>query len=190
MNIPWSPAMRRAAALAIFSALIALFWLAAMQPLIGLASDRRGDIAELSGQIAQLEGLMARQPGLQRRELSGRAQLTAVGGFWNGASAPAIAAAIQDRLREAVIAGGGQVTSTSEAHEAAEHGFRKITVHFTIEGTLDTMVKTLAAIETARPALFADNFTVATQENATEHKGPPTLDLDLDVSGYSAAPGS
>jgi len=190
MNIAWSPAMRRVAALAIFSALIALLWLAVMQPLIGLASDRRGDIAELSGQIAQLEGLMARQPGLQRRELSGRAQLAAVGGFWNGASAPAIAAAVQDRLREAVIAGGGQVTSTSEAHEAAEHGFRKITVHFTIEGTLDTMVKTLAAIETARPALFADNFTVATQENATEHKGPPTLDLDLDVSGYSAAPGS
>jgi len=52
------------------------------------------------------------------------------------------------------------------------------------------MVKTLAAIETARPALFADNFTVATQENTTERTGPPILDLDLDVSGYSAMPRS
>jgi hypothetical protein len=190
VNIAWSPTMRRAVALAILSGLIVLFWLAAMQPLIGLARDRSGDIAKLSEQIAHLEALAARQPGLQRRALSGRTQLAAVGGFWNGASAAGVAAAVQDRLREAVLAGGGQVTSTSEAHEAAEYGFRKITVHFSIEGTLDTMVKTLAAIETARPALFAENFTVSTQENATEHKGPPTLDLDLDVSGYSAAPGS
>jgi general secretion pathway protein M len=122
--------------------------------------------------------------------LGGRTQLAAVGGFWNAASPAAIAAAVQDRLHEAVGGGGGQITSTSEAHEGAEYGFRKITVHFSIEGTLDMMVKTLAAIETSRPALFADNLTVAAQENAAERKGPPILDLDLDVSGYSAAPGS
>ena len=97
---------------------------------------------------------------------------------------------MQDRLREAVVAGGGQITSTSEAHEGVEYGFRKFIVHIRIEGTLDTRVKTLAAIETSRPALFADNFTVAAQENAAERKGPPILDLDLDVSGYSAGPGS
>jgi Type II secretion system (T2SS), protein M subtype b len=190
MNIVWSPTMRRVVSLAVLLTLIALFWLAAMRPLIGLAWDRQGDIAELSDQILHLEALTDRQPGLQRRALSGRTQLASIGGFWNGSSAAAIAAAVQDRVREAVIAGGGQVTSTSEAHEAAEYGFRKITVHFSIEGTLDTMVKTLAAIETARPALFADNFTVATQENTTERTGPPILDLDLDVSGYSAMPRS
>ncbi|HEV2099518.1 MAG TPA: type II secretion system protein GspM [Stellaceae bacterium] len=190
MTNVWSPMMRRTVALAILVTLIALFWLTALRPLLGLALDRRSDITELSEQITRLDGLIARRSGLQQRLLGGKTQLTTVGGFWNGASPAAIAAAVQDRLREAVVAGGGQITSTSEAHEGAEYGFRKITVHFSIEGTLNTMVKTLAAIETSRPALFADNFTVVAQENATERKGPPILDLDLDVSGYSAAPGS
>jgi general secretion pathway protein M len=101
-----------------------------------------------------------------------------------------IAAGVEDRLRAAVAAGGGRVISTSEAREAVELGFRKVTVHCAIEGSLDTMIKTLAAIETARPALFADNLTVAVREEGAARKGPPMLDIDIDVSGYSGRQGS
>ena len=116
-----------------------------------------------------------------------RSQLAAAGGLWRDASATAIGAAVQDRLRKAVGDDGGRVESSSEAHETSEHGFRKITVHFNIEGTLDTMTRTLAAIEVARPALFADGLTVAAPESPAAN-GPPMLHFEIDVGSYVAGP--
>ncbi len=190
MNISLSPAMRRALALAILLTLIVLVWTTAIRPLIGLSADRRADIAELSVRLAHLEAAIARRPQLQRQAHNREEQLAAAGGLWRGASATAVGAAVQDRLRKAVGAGDGRVNSTSEAHETVDHGFRRITVHFSIEGTLDTMTRTLAAIETARPALFADRVTIAAPDSAAAAHGPPVLHLDLDVSGYLAGPRS
>jgi general secretion pathway protein M len=190
VNLSRSPLTRRALALAILLGVIALVWSVAVQPLLGLAVNRRAANALFAEQVGDLEAAAAREPELQRRLRDGRRQLAATGGFWTGAGAAAVAASVEDRLRAAVAAGGGRVTSTSAAREAVELGFRKIAVHCTIEGSLDTMIKTLTAIETARPALFADNLAVAVRETAGDRKGPPILDIDLDVSGYSAQPGS
>jgi hypothetical protein len=173
-------------ALAILLGLMLLVWSAAVQPLLGLTANRRADIALLDERVGNLEAVAAREADLRRRLRDGRRQLAAKGGLWAGTGGAAIAANVEDRLRAAVAAGGGRVTSTSEAREAAELGFRKITVHCTIEGSLDTMVKTLAAIETAEPALFVDNLVAATREIEGQRRGPPLLDIDLDVTGYSA----
>jgi general secretion pathway protein M len=190
VNPAMSPTTRRTLAVTILLTLIVLVWSTAVQPLIALVMNRQAAIASLADQVAGLEAVVGREPELQQRLRDGQRRLAVSGGLWAGSGAATIAAGVEDRLRAAVAAGGGQVTSTSEAHEAFEHGFRKITVHCTIEGTLDTMIKTLTAIETARPALFADNLTAAVQEAATGQKGPPILDIDLDVAGYSARPGS
>ncbi|HEY1300532.1 MAG TPA: GspMb/PilO family protein, partial [Stellaceae bacterium] len=68
--------------------------------------------------------------------------------------------------------------------------FRKIAVQFSVEGTLDTLQKTLAAVETKTPALFVDGFTVAAAENGAGRDHPPMLDFDLNVAGYMPAAGS
>jgi hypothetical protein len=188
MNISLSPLMRRALALAILLALLLLVWTAAVEPLIGLGSERRADIAALSARLAHLDTIVARRPELERQAHRREAQLAAAGGLWRGTSATAVGAAVQDRLGKAVAAGNGRVDSSSQAHETVEHGFRKITVHLSIEGPLDTVTRTLAAIETARPALFADGLTIAAPE--TTAGGPPLLHFELDVSGYLAEPRS
>jgi hypothetical protein len=190
VNPTLSPSVRRGLALAILLGLFALVWSAVVQPLFGLSLNRRTDIALLDERVGNLEAVAAREAELRRRVGDGRRQLAAKGGLWAGAGAAAIAASVADRLRAAVAAGGGRVTSTSEAREATELGFRKITVHCTIEGSLDTMVKTLTAVETAEPALFVDNLVVVAREIEGERKGPPVLDIDLDVTGYSAQRGS
>lgn len=189
MNIYLSPAMRRALALAILLTLVLLAWTAAIRPLIGLSTERRADIADLSERLAHFETIIARRPELQRQARAREAQFTAAGGLWRGASASAIGAAVQDKLGKAVGAGGGgRVDSSSEAHETVEHGFRKVTVHFSIEGSLDTVTRTLAAIETARPALFADRLAIAAPDNAAAAGGRAILHFELDVSGYLAEP--
>jgi Type II secretion system (T2SS), protein M subtype b len=188
MNISLSPAIRRALALAILLTVLLLIWTAAIEPLIGLGIERRSDIADLLARLAHLEAIVARRPLLQHQARSQEEQLAAAGGLWHGASAAAIAAAVQDRLRKAVTAGGGRVDSSSEAHETIKHGVRKITVHFSIEGTLDTVTETLAAVETARPALFTDGIAITAPDAAPAASGPPMLRFELDVSGYLAVP--
>ena len=185
-----SPPIRRALALAIPAFLCLFAWSLVIGPLIDLSRDRQSDISALSEQLGRLEAVGARKPELERQAGSLQAQLATAGGFWDGASPAAIAAGIQDRLRAAVVGSGGRVKSTSEANEAAEHGFRKVTVRFGIEGTIETVQQTLAAVATTAPALFVDGFTVAAPANETARDNPPVLNFDLNVAGYMRAPRS
>jgi Type II secretion system (T2SS), protein M subtype b len=190
MTWSFSPPVRRALAPAIL-ALICLFaWSLLIGPLIDLSSDRQNDIRALSEQLEHLEALIARKPELERQAGSLHAQLAAAGGFWDGTSPAAIAAGIQDRLRSAVTGSGGRVKSTSEANESAEHGFRKVTVRFGIEGTIETLQQTLAAVATTSPTLLVDGFTVAAPANEAMRDLPPVLNIDLNVAGYMQAPKS
>jgi Type II secretion system (T2SS), protein M subtype b len=184
--VTWSisPPFRRTLALAIL-ALVCLFaWSLLIEPLIDLSRDRQSDIRALSEQLDRLEAVIARKPELELRAGSLQAQLAAAGGFWDGASPAAIAAGIQDRLRTAVSGSGGRVKSTSEGNEAADHGFRKVTVRFGIEGTIETVQQTLSAVTAAAPALFVDGFTVTAPTNEAMRDHPPVLNLDLNVAGY------
>lgn len=185
-----SPPMRRALALGILGALCLVVWSLVIGPLIDLSRDRRNDILALSEQLGRLEAVVARKPEVERQTGSLQAQLSAAGGFWDGASPAAIAAGIQDRLRAAVVGSGGRVKSTSEANEAAEHGFRKVSVRLGIEGTIETVQKTLAAVAATVPALFVDGFTVTAPANETASDRPPVLSLDLNVAGYMRGPRS
>lgn len=184
MSLPLSPMARRALALAILLLGFVAVWSAAVGPALGLARDRLAEIARLSERVEQAEAIIARRPELEQRTQRGKAQLASAGGLWTGASAAAAAAAVQDRIREAVSAGGGRVSSISEMRESVDHGFRRITLRFRIEGSLDTALQTMAAIATSRPALFADTVTITVPENTTDRKAPPVFDLDLEISGY------
>lgn len=189
MSLSLSPAMRRVLAVAILLALAGLVWSAAIRPLVGVAADRRADIALLSARLSHLDAVMARRSELGRRSRERERQLAAAGGVWREASGTAVAAAVQDLVRNAVGGAGGRVDSSAPAPEAVEHGFRRVSVHFTNEGTLDTLTRTLAAIEASRPALFADRLRITAPEGAAAN-GPPVLHFDLDVSGYLAGPRS
>ena len=187
MTFAVSSPIRPAAAVAILALLSLSVWFLAIGPLIDLSRDRHSDILALSDQLGRLEAVAARKLELERRAGSLQAQLATIGGFWDGTSPAAIAAGIQDRLRAAVAGSGGRVKSTSEANEAAEHGFRKVTVRFGIEGTIETVQKTLGAIAVAAPALFVEGFTVTAPANDIARDRAPVLNLDLNVAGYMRA---
>lgn len=190
MTTVLSPLVRRLLALSILAAVVLLCWSLVIRPVIALSRDRAADIAAAAAQLDHLQLLIAHRPELERRANALRAQFAADGGFWTGLSAEAIAANVQDRLRQAVTDSGGRVKSTSGVNETTEHGFRRLTVRFSIEGTLDTVQKTLAAVETAMPALFVDSLKLAPQGREADADTPPMLDLDLDVVGYMKASSS
>jgi hypothetical protein len=180
--------LRRALALAILLTVLVLGWTLAVAPLIDLSRDRQADIAALSEQLARLRAIIGRQPALERRAASEQGALSAEGGLWTGPSAVEVAAAMQDRLRKVIGGSGGRLRSTAMVGEATEHGFRRVTVHFSLDGTLDTVTATLAAIETAHPGMFVDLMAVHAAVAAVADRAP-ALTMELDVSGYMTVPG-
>jgi len=185
-----SPPIRRGLALSILLGLLLVAWAGVVSPLIGFPRERQGQIDALSEELGRLRTMTARRPELERQAAAVQGQLAAEGGFWSGASAAAVAASVQDRLRQVVVGSGGRVKSTSEGTESPASGFREVTIRFSIEGTLETVQKSLAAIETATPALFVNGLTIAAPSDLTARDRPPVLNLDLDVTGYMRMPRS
>lgn len=187
MNPALPPFLRRALALAILLAAAAIVWSAAIWPIVGMVRERRSEIARLSGQIEQYGAIATRAPQLAARARAAQDRLAAAGGLWSGASAAAIAAAAEDYLRKKVSAADGQVTTIAELGESTEHGLRRVRLRFRIEGTLETLIGALAAVESARPALFADSIEMtAPDDGASDRNSAPKLNLDLEISFYRA----
>jgi hypothetical protein len=182
-----SPPVRRGLALTILLCLLLVAWERVVLPLVEFPRDRQGQIDALSEELGRLRTMTARKPELERRAAAVRGQLAAEGGFWSGASAAAMAAGVQDRLRQVVISSGGRVKSTSEGRESPASGFHEVAIRFSIEGTLETVQKALAAIETSSPALFVNGLTIAAPSDSAARDRPPVLNLDLDVTGYMRA---
>lgn len=177
----------RAAALGLLLAVPATLWLAVAAPMIDLVREREAEVEALAARLDSQRMLIARRPDLERREQALRTRLAAEDGFWTGASAQAVAATIQDRLRAVVQAADGAVRSASQPREAAEGGFTALRLRFRIAGTLETLQRTLAAIEGSRPALFVDSLTVISAGGGSRDDTPPALEMDLEVTFYLAA---
>lgn len=177
----------RTAALALVASVPVALWLLVAGPLVDLVREREAEIEGLADRLAGQRMLIARRPELERREQALRTRLAMEDGFWTGASAAAVAAAIQDRLRAVVQAADGAVRSASQPRGTAEDGFTAMRLQFRIAGSLDTLQRTLAAIETARPALFVESLVVTSAGGRATDPTPPLLEMDLEVTFYLAA---
>lgn len=176
----------RLLAILVLLGLILLAWNVVIAPLVGLAVDRKTDIATLSDRLERLHAVIARIPHLRAEAATLQAKLAAEGGLWTGSSSTFVATSIQSKIRDAIGSVGGNIRSTSELNGKDEAGLRRVRVHVVIDGTLETVVRTLAAIDAARPPIFVENLTISSPANITVDK-PPMLTLDLDVLGYMRA---
>jgi len=183
------PLLRRILAIGILCVLPLLTWLAVAEPLIALVVDRQTEIAAASERLERLRTTISRIPELERRAAADRQRLDDAGGIWSGTSEAAIATSMQDQIREAISSSVGIIKSTSQVRGADVDALQTIRIRFSVEGTLDTVLKTLEVIETARPAMFVDNMTIAAPAITTPDKSP-LLSLDFEVIGYTRKPGS
>jgi uncharacterized membrane protein affecting hemolysin expression len=175
--------LRRCAAVAILLLLPLVAWIAVAQPLIGMVSDRQAQIDTLSDRLARLQAAIRRIPRLKESEAANKQRLEAMGGIWTDTSEAAIAAIMQDRLRQAVSSSKGVVKSASHLRGASEKDLETVRIRFTIEGTLATVQQTLTAIDDARPAMFVDSMTISAPAAFPPDRAP-VLGLDIEIVGY------
>lgn len=186
----YTPAFRRAIAGLILVALIAAVWLAIIQPLHGLVATRQADIAELSNQLERVKAILARRPQVDRRRAELQAQFAASRSYWTGMSPTAVAAKVQEIMRQAAAENGGRVTASTEMPSVSERGFRRITLRFSVEGSMDTLVRILAALEMASPSLFVEALNVTSGGASGSADRPVSMSIVFDVGGYLAGPSS
>ncbi|GAN76968.1 type II secretion system protein GspM [Acidisphaera rubrifaciens] len=179
----WLPSARRALALAILVLLPVVAWVAVVAPLVDLVRDRQAEIESVADRLATLRAVIGRIPTLKTREAANRQRLEAAGAIWPETSPAAIAAAMQDRLRQAVASSHGVLKTASRLQGKGEKDLDAVRIRFSIEGTLETVRQTLAHIQTARPEMFVDSMTIKAPAIFTKEK-PPLLGLDLEVVGY------
>jgi general secretion pathway protein M len=179
-----TPAVSRTLALAVLVGLFLLGWFAVASPLIGMVSDRQSDIDTLQKRAATLRATIARIPELERRGRTAKEALDAAGSIWVGTSDAAMAATLQDQLRQVVTSSAGVVKSTSYLGAVtAEKELQTIRIRLSADGTLDTLQHTLAAVETARPPMFVENMVIVAPAQFTTDK-PPILALDFEISAF------
>lgn len=178
-----TPALSRTLALAVLFVLALLGWFAVASPLIAMVSDRQNDIETLHTRLASLSAAVARIPELERRGREAKAALDAAGGVWVGAGDSAIAATLQDQLRQVVTKSDGVVKSTSYLGATTDADLQSIRIRLSADGTLDTLQHTLAAVENARPPMFVESMMITAPAQFTADK-PPILALDFEISAY------
>jgi hypothetical protein len=182
--------VRRILALSILTLLLAGLWLSIGLPLVMSVADPAAEIDALTEQLDHLAATQARRPGLEAAAQSLHGRMAADLSLWSGPSTTAIAAAMQNLIRQATSASGGQMKSTSELGQASDGGQRTISVRFQIEGPIGTMLDTLEAIEQAKPRLFVDRITVSAPSWQAGSDRQPMLIMDISIFGFAAEPPS
>lgn len=184
MNGLMTPLVRRVLAIAVLLALPLLAWTLIAAPVITMVRDREDEIITLSDRVVRLQAIIARIPALRANEQVLRKRLDAEGGIWTGGNEAVISARMEEVLRRTVQAGQGTVKRVAQLRGGTEKDLRTVRIRLSIEGTLGTVEKTLAAIDAAHPAMFVDSFTLAAPGAAPPPTQPPVLNLDLEVMGY------
>jgi general secretion pathway protein M len=177
--------LRRTAAVGVLGLLLLAGWFGIAQPMAWLwTGDAEADQAA-ADRLARLTALAQRRPVFAEQVRSLQKALADPALLWSGSSPALISAAVQAQLRQVISAAGGSVRSTTELPVVPEHGLLRVSLRVDAEGTVETLQRTLHAVEAATPILIVDDLMVTAPDGgSTEAERPPVLSIRLDVTGY------
>lgn len=189
MNLQSSlrPAYRKAAALGILAALLFAVFALAVAPVVESASERRESAARLHALHARYQAAAAELPSLQREVAMLERRRSGQGGYLDGANETLAAAALQARIKAAVLDAGGKLHSIEVLAPEAEDGLRKIMVRSRAAVGMEGIRQMLHALNETAPVLFFDALDIQAADrggSATADEAAHPLELDFTVAGY------
>lgn len=181
-----TPAQSKAAALALLLAVLALAAAAVATPLWLL--NRRYDAAleDATTRLQRYARIAGMREGLQKKAI----QVNALGKtphFLKSASPALAAAELQEQARVVLEANGGKLNSIQILPPKDEGAYRQVSVSMQLTTPLSGLKAMLHALESARPYLFIDNFSVRSPM-AFVVRNPavePDLAVQFDLTGYA-----
>ncbi len=107
-----------------------------------------------------------------------------------GENEAVMTAALQSWLQDVVASIGGQINSVNNVSETGDDGIRMIGLKVNLSGSMETVHRTLASIETNQPRLFVKEMDVHSnyQQMSSEENLPIEVTATIVFLGASGVP--
>jgi len=183
---PW---LSRATALALLFGLILLAYAVVVAPLVAGYRQSERAVAEAGELLAGYRSVAARRDQLEAQLAALADRQDDSGLYLAGATDALAAAALQDDVKGAIEAGGGNLRSIQILTAEDEEGFRRVGVRVQLTATVNDLLRILHGIEADRPFLFVDALEVNNRRARRRSRDEaetmdPVLLVRLDVAGY------
>lgn len=187
--IEMTPAQSKAAALGLLLALMALVVGAIAVPIWLLNRHYDAALDDSVSRIERYSKIAGMRDGLAKKALDVKA-LAASHHYLKSASPALAAAELQEQAKVILEAKGGKLNSIQILPHKDEGNYRQITVAMQMSAPLSAVKGMLHALESARPYLFVDNFSVRSMAGFAARMGvdpnvEPELTVQFDLSGYA-----
>lgn len=180
----------RAAAVALLLLVVGLVTVLVVRPIWSRYASNRDLIADLEHRVARFESIATRQDSLEQQLASVKQNINLDELTLQANSATLAAADLQERVKAAVQAAGGSLTSTQILEHEKVTTFDRVSVNVRMTGTTPAVQKSLYALESARPILTIDDLLVVTRRttlrlgNRRTAQPQDWLDVRFRVSGF------
>jgi Type II secretion system (T2SS), protein M subtype b len=175
--------LRRCAFLGINVGSLALFYFAAVQPLISLFGAQAERLSQASLTLSKYRAVASREETV--RAVAARAnEVMSSATFLQGASEGAASASLQARLNTITDQAGARVQSVRALEPATEGSVRHLKAHLELTGPVAAVYATLQAIEGGEPYLFVGQALLrmpAAPDIAVRKE--PSIEAQFDVYG-------
>ncbi len=181
-----TPTQSKAAALALLVTVLVLAAAAVAMPLWLL--NRRYDVAleDATTRLQRYARIAGMREGLQKKAIEVNA-LGKTPHFLKSASPALAAAELQEQARVVLEANGGKLNSIQILPPKDEGAYRQVSVSMQLSAPLSAVKAMLYALESARPYLFIDNFSVRSPVSfaGRDAAAEPDLVVQFDLTGYA-----
>lgn len=181
-----TPKQSKAAALGLLVLSIALVISAIALPLWLLNQHYGEAVEDAATRLARYFRVVGMRDGLQKKtaEVIG---LEANRHFLKSASPALAAAELQEQATTILDHNGGKLNSIQILPHKDEGAYRQVSVNLQLTAPLSSVKAMLYALESARPYLFIDNFSIRAPYNPAarnDSANEPDLIVQFDLTGY------
>ncbi len=193
LNRPIEVDTSKLAALGLLLMVLALVYFAVVTPLLGLGKEYRETVDDLRFRQQHLQKIADGKDALTKRLEDIRALARKNEAFLPTSTAALAAADLQTRIKQAVSAAGGELSSTQVIPERNEENAVRVGVKIRMTGSTAVLRQVLHSFESGKPYLFIENLNIRPirMPRNPREKNPTVedrLSVDFDVIGYMQAP--
>ncbi|HUK60140.1 MAG TPA: type II secretion system protein GspM [Stellaceae bacterium] len=182
-----SQPLRRALALALFVAALVLVAMGVVWPAIASFDTLAASVVDSEAALQRFTAVAARLPRLEAENATLKRAFATQGGFLQATNESLIAAELQNRIKRAVEANGGQLKSTQILPIADENGMRRVTARVEVQGNTAALQRIWYEMETGTPYLFINTFDIESRQVRRDRTGPPAYEISarFELSAYA-----
>ncbi len=195
MSLQTDKLKNRLAAVFLLLFVIGLVAMFMVRPIWARYASNRDLIADLEHKVARFESIATSQTALEQQLATVRQSINLDELTLQADSATLAAADLQERVKAAVQAAGGSLTSTQILEPQKVSSFDRVSVNVRMTGTTPAVQRSLYALESGRLVLVIEDLLVVTRRttvrlgNRKRAEQQDWLDVRFKVSGfYQSAP--